>query len=1135
MLKKILPVLVLTASLAFSVTICLASAPLFVSKGLGNDRQKLSQFLLQAYKTSPGDFWSAFDDNEGSIDGPVLFAVMDEAARMKDTAFVASILEAARKKKDQKALAQLTMEAADLFLFIARPDESSKLHDSAMPLARSTEDPNLIARSYEGAGDIALYQGNPATALLMYKKAAELSGNPVNKAVVVRKIADIYVRTGDKSQASKMLDTVLSIFVREKNPQEQANTYLSIAYMAMAQRDDRAAIGALDLALVRYTASSSEKGQADVLHASGEISLKARKTEEAGEYFTKALALYEKTGFLIGEAYALKGLADTAYSSGKTERAADIYKKSLDIFKNAGYQRGQADILGKLGTLNLHRGSVNTASEMYETALPVYRKLKDPLGQAYIYKGLGDAAYYTGSFARALDMYDRALPYYIKSDEPSGQGYIQRTLGDIYFHSHDYAGAMEYYENALKQYIKANVPLEQAHTYRSMARVYLKLQKNDHALAMFNSAMALYRKTGDLTGQGDVLRWLGEGYLRKGNRMGALDMFREALRLFQSTHAISGQGHAFRGIGDVYLAASDLENALVNYNHALNMYRQVQDIKSEGYVLFRIASVFQRKNDVGESVKSFDKGLAAFNQASTRSSFPEPENDYTENAYEHYENIILFMIENENNEKVFQYVESMKARFFIDQLVESRVDLEKGIDPVMKKDRDSLENEFFAITRRISEESRQKIPDKDSIERLKKKAARIRDRLEVLRREITYKSPLYASVLHPEPIPVKSFQDNVLRENEVFAQYFFAGGNIYCLVAGKRGIDLVELPADRKDLILKIRNFLANITNHRKNEPFHETPAQDLYNVLVKPIEPFIEDKSLIISPQGILAYLPFDALLTGTGGEKIFALEKYAIHYIQSGTALGIMRSHYKTGSSQGGFVGFGDPVYDDNAYMAGLKAANDRPSFSPGAEFSRKNYTRAGGSFSRLDRSGESIEELCDLYKKQGNPAQKYLRLEASEKNARISPMENYSHIHFSAHGILGERLQAIALSQIPGDKDDGFLTLGKFMNSRFNAQLVVLAGCETARQDPGITEGVTAMTRAVMYAGSPAALLTLWSVPDDADRDLMLLFYNRLIDGAAKPDALRTAKLDLLTEKTKKGFSHPFFWSGFMMYGE
>jgi CHAT domain-containing protein len=133
----------------------------------------------------------------------------------------------------------------------------------------------------------------------------------------------------------------------------------------------------------------------------------------------------------------------------------------------------------------------------------------------------------------------------------------------------------------------------------------------------------------------------------------------------------------------------------------------------------------------------------------------------------------------------------------------------------------------------------------------------------------------------------------------------------------------------------------------------------------------------------------------------------------------------------------------------------------------------------------------------------------------------MERFGYIHFSMHGILAPGYQAIAFSQIPGEGEDSLLTLGEIMNLRYNARLVVLSACQTGLGRAERGEGVTGLTRAVMYAGSPAAVVSLWSVDDRGTGELMTRFYDHMIrKEAPKAEALRTAKREMI----KTRWRHP-----------
>ena len=60
----------------------------------------------------------------------------------------------------------------------------------------------------------------------------------------------------------------------------------------------------------------------------------------------------------------------------------------------------------------------------------------------------------------------------------------------------------------------------------------------------------------------------------------------------------------------------------------------------------------------------------------------------------------------------------------------------------------------------------------------------------------------------------------------------------------------------------------------------------------------------------------------------------------------------------------------------------------------------------------------------------------------------------------------------------------------------------------------------------------LASLWSVSDDATRDLMVNFYQQMLAGKSKAEALQQAQLALMARPET---AHPFFWSAFELIGD
>ncbi len=119
------------------------------------------------------------------------------------------------------------------------------------------------------------------------------------------------------------------------------------------------------------------------------------------------------------------------------------------------------------------------------------------------------------------------------------------------------------------------------------------------------------------------------------------------------------------------------------------------------------------------------------------------------------------------------------------------------------------------------------------------------------------------------------------------------------------------------------------------------------------------------------------------------------------------------------------------------------------------------------------------------------------------------------------------AIALA--PEGEDRGLLTTVEILDLKINSDLVVLSACDTGRGE--ITgDGVVGLSRSLITAGVPTIVVSLWSVPDQPTKDLMIEFYQQLRQGSDKAEALRTAML-----RTKEKYPNPKDWAAFTVIGQ
>lgn len=116
---------------------------------------------------------------------------------------------------------------------------------------------------------------------------------------------------------------------------------------------------------------------------------------------------------------------------------------------------------------------------------------------------------------------------------------------------------------------------------------------------------------------------------------------------------------------------------------------------------------------------------------------------------------------------------------------------------------------------------------------------------------------------------------------------------------------------------------------------------------------------------------------------------------------------------------------------------------------------------------------------------------------------------------------------------DGEDGILTALEVGGLDLRGtKLVVLSACETGIGDVESGNGVHGLSRALAVAGAESQVISLWRVNDEATRDMMVEFYTGLRAGKGRGEALREAKLAMLRSGN---FSHPYFWAGFIQFGD
>jgi CHAT domain-containing protein len=374
-------------------------------------------------------------------------------------------------------------------------------------------------------------------------------------------------------------------------------------------------------------------------------------------------------------------------------------------------------------------------------------------------------------------------------------------------------------------------------------------------------------------------------------------------------------------------------------------------------------------------------------------------------------------------------------------------------------------------------------------------------------------------------IPLAYLQKKVLDENEVLLEYFWGNNNIFLFLIDGHNMHLFRLAYNEQ--LLRQINTVRNIIAQRKEQlvDFSEN-AYQLYAQLVGPVDSLIQNKDLLIIPDGPLSYLPFEVLPDQPPLSAMsffgfpYLVKNHSIHYAFSATILA-QNVPARKENTEARYLAFA-PKF--NGQNSDLPQNNSYPVSFITTDTVRSGLVPLKGAVREIAAISQLMEG--DLYEG-----------EAAHEAAFKQYAENYDILHLATHAIVDDRhsLNSRMLFTVTDDTtEDGNLYVWELYNMQLNAQMAVLSACNTGFGKLQRGEGVMSLGRAFAYAGCPSVIMSLWPAQDQATADLMSFFYQALDKGMPKDEALRQAKLQYLAT-TDELFAHPFYWAGFVAQGD
>jgi CHAT domain-containing protein len=372
----------------------------------------------------------------------------------------------------------------------------------------------------------------------------------------------------------------------------------------------------------------------------------------------------------------------------------------------------------------------------------------------------------------------------------------------------------------------------------------------------------------------------------------------------------------------------------------------------------------------------------------------------------------------------------------------------------------------------------------------------------------------------------RAFQGTLKKmgHDAVLAQYMISDDKVAIFFTTPNVVLERETIIKREDLNELIRGFRATLSNPMQ-DPVPQATA--LYKLLIEPIADDLRQagaKTLMLSLDDTLRYLPFAALYDGHG----YLVENLSVVIVTEAVRDKL-----------------GAPPSDQAWSVWGL------------------GVTKGGSGYDPLPYAGV---ELNGIAGKNGILTGSVLLDSAfNESSLRDGLDQGYPIIHIASH-----------FQFAPGDMDDSFLLLGdgshltlaqiKTKLNFTNVELLTLSACQTAVGDDNVAHHgveVESLGAIAQQAGAHAVLATLWPVADVSTAGLMRTLYEaHKDDHLDKAEALRSAQLALLhgtvkvegsgqgargltrvgTGKAtgnfkvdpKAPYAHPFYWAPFILMG-
>ena len=828
--------------------------------------------------------------------------------------------------------------------------------------------------------------------------------------------------------------------------------------------------------------------------------------------------------------------------------------KSRSLEENK--QKVIADSLCKIGgVLRTDPDAHEEALRHYQEALDIYKLIDDEYGKAVAYGGIGAVYWYYNVDSCRIN-YERALDLRIKLDDKSLIGDSYNGLGLVHsFQQNNFDIGIDYFEKALEIRKETGESEKFRSSQKYKAYAYSILGSNhrymgeyDLALEIYNKSLNIYSELNDSIYIGEMLTQIGYIYNLMGDYTKAIMTYREALNIIVPDD-IRGLAGVYNNLGITYQNAKKFDSAIDYYSKGLEYFKALDDEVNTLITLNNIGTIYFDRKDFSLAEEVLFRGLEMSRSASDSLmlihfivNLANTQNKLgkLEEAHSYYMNALelssaksfpeiswkclVGLAENhklrgdikkaiEYNEEAFQVIEQMRTGMDSDEyrakyLAKERYVFEDVINMLGEQHIKEPESGFDIKAFEFAEQCKARA----LLDLLSESVVTDRGHTEVKNNSINSQNKL---------IDIEDFQESCLDNNTLLLEYSLGDENSWLWAINNKERRLFKIPGrDKLEEEVEILRFALQNPDEDRFESFAESSYR-MYSQILDPAGSLITNGTrIIIVPDGILNYLPFEALLSsnprgglsGTFSDLPFLIRANPVSYAQSASVFNNILNNNEKGINtySNDLVAFGDPVYET------------------------KNSQNVDG-LQRLIYSGRELDLISKYFR--GKRSKLFLREAATEDAIKQKgDLLDSRYLHFATHGLIDEvnpQASSLVLAMDGDQAEDGFLKTSEIFKLNTSAELVVLSACQTGLGKLVRGEGMVGLSRAFMYAGAPSVLVSLWNVSDESTSVLMSEFYRNLVKkGYSKSDAIQRAQVSMIQGEK---YAHPFYWAAFILLGD